>query len=146
MRYKNRKYFVQKNIKNCFLYSIFYNFTIPIIQIVFILILTKNKINFSFDLIKIVIMYILENTLLNFVILYFAIITNYYVYTLLIVIISYIVSLYIFTNINSVSFVQIFCSKEIFCIIIIMFFMIFYLIRRKYLKLDIGGVKNDFRN
>lgn len=146
MRYKNRNFFILHTIKNCFVYSVFCNLIIVLVHIVFILYTTQNNILFSLDLFKFIVTYALMNSFLNYIVIYFALISRRYIYSLLITIIVCIFFLSFFYNTENTLAVLFQFSSEIMISLIGLLFGITYLIRKKYLKLDIGGLENDFRN
>ena len=146
MRYKNRNFFILHTIKNCFVYSVFCNLIIVLVHIVFILYTTQNNILFSLDLVKFIVTYVLMNSFLSYILIYFALISRHYIYSLLTTIIVCIFSFILFYNNEYLLFPRLFYSNEIILALIILLFGIVCLIRKKYLKLDIGGLENDFRN
>ena len=146
MRYKNRKFFILHAIKNCLTYSVFYNLIIVFVHISFILYAIQSNMLFSVELIQFIIIYVLINSFLNYIVIFFALISRLYIYSLLTTIIICIFSLILFYNNEYLLFPRLFYSNETILALIILLFGIVCLIKQKYLKLDIGGLENDFRN
>ena len=145
-RYKNRNKYILNFIKNCLIYSFFYNLVLILIQIFIIGFLSNSDISFSIETIKLIISYILENTFLNFLLIFLALNIRNYMYSLLLIIILCVILLTTFSNNIYIPFVSLYWTNNINFITIALLILVLFFIRKKYLKFDIGGYENDFRN
>lgn len=146
-RYKNRYHFALQNIKNCMLYALILNIFILAIQIVLMLIFGKINYTISFAFVKCIIIYVLHNVLLDFIVILLTLLIRKYMYALLtIIVINYIfISVFkIYLKINLMKIVSAFYIIPILFAIIIISLII--IIKYLIMRIDLGGLEDDFRN
>ncbi len=145
-RFKNRRKFFNKTIFNLLVYSIICNLFILFSQFFIIGLFQKVEFEYSNVLVIFILKYILENIFIILLTILLSIIVNNYIYSYIIVIIIIISSLIIIEKNNFIPYISLYTNNDINYITVILIIFMIFILKKIYLKLDLGGVKNDFRD
>ena len=141
-RYRNRRKYFINIIMNSLKLHIYIASLIILLQWFMCFLTFDIHIEINILLLIIYMKYIIELYLVNIVILIIAMLINNYIYSLIIVLFIILLALQ-FVNCFYIPFITLYTSYKINFVDILILILLIFIIRRIYINMDLGGIKNE---